>query len=206
MSKNPLNAARFVLSAPSWKTLPPPERPEVAFLGRSNVGKSSLLNALTGRKQLALTSGTPGKTRAFNFFDVNGQFYLVDIPGYGYAKVSKTERAHWAALIERYAVERSSLRLLLHLVDSRHPPTAIDREVFAALKGSHVPNVIVLTKADKLGTNARDKSVKLARQAVEESGREVPIVLTSSQTGRGMDELHQWIAETTAGGDLEAGA
>lgn len=195
---NPLRQARFALSAPSWQALPPADRPEVAFLGRSNVGKSSLLNALCERKQLALTSATPGKTRAFNFFDVDGRFWLVDIPGYGFAKVSKKERAHWAALIERYAIERPSLRLILHLIDSRHAPTALDREVFAALKGSDVPSVIVLTKSDKLGTNARDKSVREAHAALTEVGREAAVVLTSAQTGRGLDDVRRWIDETVA--------
>ena len=185
--------ARFTHAAPSWDTLPPPELPEVAFAGRSNVGKSSLLNALVGRKALARTSGNPGKTRAFNFYRVGDALFLVDLPGYGYAKVSQTERDRWARLIERYVTERPSLRLVLHLLDSRHDPTALDRTVMAAMMQSTVPYVAVLTKADKLSGNERAKVIRRATEALVAAGRGAPVVLTSAQTGRGLDELRQWI-------------
>lgn len=187
----------FALAAPNWGALPPEDRPEVAFIGRSNVGKSSLLNALVERKALARTSGTPGKTRAFNFYRLGDAAYLVDLPGYGYAKVSKTERDHWARLIERYVSERQALRLVLHLVDSRHDPTALDRTVIEAMKGSPVPYVVVLTKGDKISGNERPKRLKAMREALSDAGREASIIVTSAETGRGLDEVRQWIEDLT---------
>ena len=189
--------AAFALAAPNWATLPPGDLPEVAFVGRSNVGKSSLLNALVERKALARTSGTPGKTRAFNFYKLGEEVYLVDLPGYGYAKVSKTERDHWARLIERYVSERDALRLVLHLVDSRHDPTALDRTVIQAMKGSPVPYVVVLTKGDKISGNERPKRLKAMREALDAAGREASIIISSAETGRGMDEIRQWILDLT---------
>ncbi len=186
-------SAEFTHAAPSWDALPPPDLPEVALVGRSNVGKSSLLNAIVGRKALARTSGNPGKTRAFNFYRLSDALFLVDLPGYGYAKVSQTERDRWARLIERYVTEREALRLVLHLLDSRHDPTALDRAVMAAMMQTPVPYVAVLTKADKLSGNERAKVIRRASEALVAAGRGAPVVLTSAQTGRGLDELRQWI-------------
>ncbi len=202
MPDDPLSSffqnARYTLSAPSWQTLPPEGPPEVALMGRSNVGKSSLLNALVGRKALAHTSGTPGKTRAFNFYalgdaDAGNALYLVDLPGFGYAKFSQEERDRWARLIEQYITERQALALVLHLVDSRHDPTALDRAVFEAMRDSPVTYVVVMTKADKLSGNTRAKAVRGVKEALVAAGRGAAVVLTSAQTGRGLDEVRQWI-------------
>ena len=188
-----LSQAAFVLGAARWEQLPDDGRREVAFIGRSNVGKSSLLNRLTGRKSLARTSGTPGKTQQFNYYLVGERFYLVDLPGYGYAKVARTERERWGRFIGRYLQERAPLRVVFHLVDSRHPPTSLDRDIMVWMRESPASYVIALTKADKLSGNGRAKSVRSVEKALEPLAMEVPIVLTSAQDGRGRDELLSWI-------------
>ena len=205
--------ARFVLAAPSWGALPAPGAPEVAFAGRSNVGKSSLLNALLGRKQLAKTSGTPGKTQALNFYAVNPappsaggtdrqpELYLVDLPGYGYAKVSQKQRAAWQRLMGRYVTERAEpadghpgpLRAVVQLIDSRHPPTKLDQELMAILLESPAPHLIALTKADKLSANARQQAVAGLQRFMAPYGLELPVVLTSAEKKQGLDELWRWV-------------
>ena len=144
-------------------------------------------------------SRTPGKTREFNFYRVTQagfSFFLVDVPGFGYAKVAQTERAKWAALIERYATEREALRLVCHLVDARHEPTALDRTVFDAMRGARAPYVVVLTKADKLSGNGRAQSEKQTRAAlVAHRLPHADVVLTSAEDGRGIEALHARIAE-----------
>ena len=208
-----IHDARFVTAAPGWRQLPADGTPEVAFVGRSNVGKSSLLNAMLGRRALARTSQTPGKTQALNFYRVNGShepqdgplgqggFFLVDLPGYGYAKVSQKQRAQWQQMIGSYVVERAfpdgdrpaPLRAVVQLVDGRHPPTRLDTELALLLRESPAPHIIALTKGDKLSGNGRPKAEAAARRHFKGLGLELPIVTTSAQTKRGIPDLWRWI-------------
>lgn len=194
--------ATFALSAPTWKALPPGRVAEVAFAGRSNVGKSSLLNALLGRKQLARTSQTPGKTQALNYYAVNPnpqghpELYLVDLPGYGYAKVSQKQRAAWQRLVGQYVTQRAEdgpLRAVVQLIDSRHPPTALDLELMAVVLESPAPHLIALTKADKLSANQKQQAISVLEKVLAPYGLEVPVVLTSAEKKQGLRELWGWI-------------
>lgn len=185
----------FVIGAARWEQLPEDGLPEVAFVGRSNVGKSSLLNMLVGRNNMARTSGTPGKTQQFNYYLVNDHFYLVDLPGFGYAKISRTERERWGRFIGQYITQRASLRAVFHLIDSRHRPTSLDRDVIAEMRGSPVPYIIVLTKTDKLSGNQRGKSVSGVRSVLRKAAMEVPIVMSSAKDKRGREELLKWIGD-----------
>ncbi len=164
--------------------------PEIAFLGRSNVGKSSLLNSLLQRKGLARTSNTPGRTQSINFFLVNESFYFVDLPGYGYAKVSKTMRADWGKMAEEYLANRQELALSIHLVDSRHQPTELDRELHDWLVFHQRKHIVVATKSDKLSAN----KLKTSLREIENSLPESEIIAYSSVTGAGKDALWQEIS------------
>lgn len=190
-----IREVRFVKGVTRWGDLPEDGLPEVALIGRSNVGKSSLLNLLVQRKSLARTSGTPGKTQEFNFYLVDDRFYLVDLPGYGYARVAKTERARWGQLIGRYLSEREPLRLVFHLIDGRHPPTALDRDIMEVMRERLGAYVIVLTKSDKLSGNQRTKAVAEVRKALQTFGIEVPILHTSATARQGRDEMLAWIED-----------
>ena len=176
---------RFERGAVEWNQLPSDGLPEVAFVGRSNVGKSSLINMLARRRHIARTSRTPGKTRELNCYRVNGRMVFVDLPGYGYARVLRSRRNRWRSMILRYLSERSELRLVLHLLDSRHPPTERDLDMASTLGYTDIPRVVVLTKTDKLSGNGRMQS--LAR--VEHLVRGSAVVLTSATTGCGREEL-----------------
>ncbi len=171
--------------------------PEIAFSGRSNVGKSSLLNRIVRRKALARVSKTPGKTREINFFEVNRELVLVDLPGYGFARVSKEQRAEWRPLIEGYLNRSEQLRGVVQLLDVRHAPTADDLQMVEFLAGLEVPTIIVLTKVDKLTKSAIARRVD---EFVEELGvvRE-QLVPFSSVTGQGRDELAEAIVELARG-------
>jgi GTP-binding protein len=185
----------FIKGCVEWEQLPDDGRSEVAFIGRSNVGKSSLLNALLKRKQVAYTSKKPGKTRELNYFLVDGSFYVVDLPGYGFAKVPTHVRRKWAGLIERYLTERSTLQAVVHLIDSRHPPMDNDKDLIDFMRGSGVPYLIALTKADKLSGNQRTNSVRRVQEQLADVGLSVPIVLTSAKDNRGVKELRTWIGD-----------
>ncbi len=188
----------FVMGATTWDALPRDRRPEVAFIGRSNVGKSSLLNMLVGRKSIARTSRTPGKTQEFNFYLVNRRIYFVDLPGFGYARVSKNVRDRWGRFIGRYLTERETLKLVIHLVDGRHEPTRLDRDIMETMRGGDVPYMIALTKTDKLSGNERTKSEKRVDDVLKGYAMEVPVLLTSAKDKRGRNELIGWIDDVVA--------
>ena len=185
--------AEFITGATRWEELPVDGLPEVAFVGRSNVGKSSLLNEVTNKSGLARTSGTPGKTQQFNYFLINRELYFVDLPGYGYAKVSREQREYWGRFIGQFLTERVPLRLVIHLIDSRHPPQSKDEDIMEAMRGNPVPYVIAQTKIDKLSGNKRVKSLRTLEKALRQRAMDVPIVQTSAETGEGKKELLKWV-------------
>jgi GTP-binding protein len=162
--------------------------PEVALAGRSNVGKSSLINRLVNRRGLARTSSTPGKTRTINFYNVNDEIHIVDLPGYGYAKVSKGEKEKWGGIIETYLNNREVLKLMIQLVDIRHEPTANDKLMYDWIKRTNLPAVVVATKSDKISRNAQFKNVSIVKKALNVRPED-QFVLFSSETGQGKDEL-----------------
>lgn len=170
--------------------LPAETLPEVAFAGRSNVGKSSLINSLLNRKNLARTSSSPGKTVTINFYNVNEEFFLVDLPGYGYAKASLTERAKWGKMIEKYLGTRESLKAVVLLVDIRHAPTKDDVMMYNWIVETGLTPVIVATKLDKIKRSQKDKQLKLLRDTLGiKADADINIVPYSSETKQGRDEL-----------------
>lgn len=177
-----------------WR--PPPSLPEIAFAGRSNVGKSSLLNSLVRRKAFARVSRTPGRTREVNFFAVNRQFILVDLPGYGYARVSKAARAEWRPLIEDYLRTSTQLRGLVQLLDARHDPTDDDMGMLHFLADIGVPTIIVLTKMDKLGKAEGAARVRAIASHIGADDEQV--IPFSAPTGRGRDELAAAVMQAVA--------
>jgi GTP-binding protein len=187
--------ATFVTSAPSLDDCPPEDLPEVCFAGRSNVGKSSLINALTNRKRLARTSNTPGKTQQMNYYNIDQKFYIVDLPGFGFAKVPEKERQRWGKDIKQYLLQRNTLNMILHLVDARHDPTTLDKDFFYWMASNQKPFSVILTKADKLSGNKLAASKKTVKKTLEMMNIEVPIIVTSSDSGRGIDELQSLILE-----------
>jgi GTP-binding protein len=160
-------------------------KPQIAFVGRSNVGKSSLINSLLLRKSLARTSNTPGRTQSINFFSINEVMYFADLPGYGYAKVSKTMRSDWGKMAEEYLERFTSLALCVQLIDARHKPTTLDIQLNEWLEHYDKPHIVAATKADKLSANDLRKSLNVIQQTFERT-RVIPY---SSHTGRGRDEL-----------------
>ena len=184
---------QFIKGAAGWKDLPEDEIPEVAFIGRSNVGKSSLLNMLAERRALARTSRTPGKTQQFNYYLVDESYYFVDLPGFGYAKTARSERERWGRLIGRYLTERKQLALVFHLVDSRFLPTSLDQDVMSLMRGQHKPYVMVLTKADKISRNQQINRIREIGKIFTTINLDIPVILTSSQKKTGRDEMMAWI-------------
>jgi GTP-binding protein len=187
--------ATFVTSAPSLDDCPPEDLPEVCFAGRSNVGKSSLINKLTNKKRLARTSNTPGKTQQMNYYNIDQKFYIVDLPGFGFAKVPEKERQRWGKDIKQYLLQRNTLNMILHLVDARHDPTTLDKDFFYWMASNQKPFSVILTKADKLSGNKLAASKKTVKKTLEKMNIEVPIIVTSSDSGRGMKELQSLILE-----------
>jgi len=166
--------------------------PEIALAGRSNVGKSSLINRLLQRKSLARTSGEPGKTRTLNFYRVNGELYFVDLPGYGFARVSEETRRQWGAMIERYLTGRPVLKAALHLVDLRHPPASDDVMMREWLRHVGIDSCVVATKADKVPKGRRAAHAKIIREKLG-LGEDDPFLIVSAEDGLGRDELWGWI-------------
>ena len=194
MKKPLVKTARFVISNTDVKKCPNDGKPEYAFIGRSNVGKSSLINMLTGRSKLAMTSATPGKTLLINHFVVNDEWYLVDLPGYGYSKRSKTQNEQLERIISSYILDREAMTLLFVLIDSRHEPQKIDLEFFQWLGENGVPFSIIFTKADKLTKSVLASNIASYKKRLLEDWEEVPpVFVTSSETALGRDEILQYI-------------
>ncbi|MBN9338132.1 MAG: YihA family ribosome biogenesis GTP-binding protein [Chryseobacterium sp.] len=192
-----IKTAEFVKSSQKWQECPEPKIPEYAFIGRSNVGKSSLINAMMNHKDLAKTSQTPGKTQLINHFLVNESWYLTDLPGYGYAKVSKSLRKDFEKLITNYILNRKNLVNLFVLVDIRHNPQKIDLEFMQWCGESGVPFSIVFTKADKLKPGAAEKNVEVYKNELLQSWEELPdLYITSAEKKEGGDLILNYIQKT----------
>lgn len=181
-----IKSAEFVTSMSAYQA-PDPALPQIAIAGKSNVGKSSLINNLCRRKALAKTSATPGKTRLINLFLLNGNFHLVDLPGYGFAKVDKQEKLRWGEMMERYFRETGELKLTLHLVDIRHEPTQDDIQMNAFLRGMNLPFIVIATKADKISRGARMKHLAPICRALQIQPWQV--ICASSETGDGREQI-----------------
>ena len=191
-----IKSAEFVISNTDIKKCPSDSLPEYAFIGRSNVGKSSLINMLTNRKGLAMTSSKPGKTLLINHFVINNSWYLVDLPGYGYASTSKVQRERLKTMLESYILQRKELTSLFVLLDSRHEPQKIDMEFMEWLGVNGVPFSIVFTKIDKLSKTKLADNVSVYKDALLKTWEELPpIFVTSSEKSQGKDEILEYIDE-----------
>lgn len=194
--------AEFIISAVGPAQYPDDGFPEIGLAGRSNVGKSSLINKMIMRKNLARTSSQPGKTQQLNYYRINDSMYFVDVPGYGYAKVSKVQRAAWGKMIEAYFRERDALRLVLLVVDLRHPPTEDDYMMHQWLTHYEVPVAVVATKADKVPKSRWPKHLKQVRTTLGLHA-DTPLVLFSAETGQGREELWDIILSHQSSGETE---
>lgn len=181
------NNAEIVLSAVAKAQYPQDDMPEIALAGRSNVGKSSFINTLLGRKNLARTSSKPGKTQQLNFYNIDDKLRFVDVPGYGYAKVSKTERAKWGKMIEEYLTSRDNLRAVVSLVDMRHDPSADDVQMYEFLKYYEIPVIVVATKADKIPRGKWNKHESAIKKKLD-FDKSDSFVVFSSETRHGFEE------------------
>lgn len=191
-----INSANFIISNTEVDRCPKSNIQEYAFIGRSNVGKSSLINALTNHKKLAKTSGKPGKTQLINHFKINDSWFLVDLPGYGYAQVSKTKRKTFQSFIKDYFLKREQLVCSFVLVDSRHLPQKIDLEFMQFLGENGIPFAIIFTKADKLGSSTLNKNITKYKKELLKFWEQVPThFVTSSETDMGRDEVLKFIDE-----------
>ncbi len=187
-----IHSAEFLTSAFDESQWLKDDYPEISFLGRSNVGKSSVINSLLNRKKLARTSNTPGRTQSINFFLVNERYCFVDLPGYGYAKVPKAMRAGWGQLAEDYLANRQQLVLSIQIVDIRHKPSVLDQQLYEWLQFHHKNSLIIATKADKISNNKLRNSLELIRELMPNSD----VLAYSSMTGKGKDALWQYIEKT----------
>ena len=180
--------AEIVISAVSKAQYPTTNLPEIALAGRSNVGKSSFINRIIGRKNLVRTSSKPGKTRTLNFYTINDLFYFVDVPGYGYAKVSKKEREKWGRMMEEYFETRESLQLVVLIVDIRHLPTTEDLQMYDYINYLEIPLLIIATKLDKIAKNKRQQHVNQIKKAFGEN-EDIKIIPFSSETSENKDAV-----------------
>jgi GTP-binding protein len=190
-------SAEFVTSSTGVDKCPKPDRPEFAFIGRSNVGKSSLINMLTGKQKLAKTSASPGKTQTINHFTIDNSWYIADLPGYGYAKVSKSMRDKFARFINGYLMRRENLVCLFVLLDSRHGPLAQDISFMEKLGTNGIPFARIFTKADKLSANALNSNITLHDKEMLKAWEELPpTFISSSKNSLGKDAILSFIEET----------
>ena len=197
MPQIPALKAEYIISSKDLKGCPPADRPEYAFLGRSNVGKSSLINMITGRKAVARTSSTPGKTRLINHFLIEDSWYLVDLPGFGYAKSSRTMRAEWDKMIRGYLLGRENLMCNFLLIDARLEMQKIDHELITYHGENGLPFALVFTKTDKLSAPTLDQNLESYKKSLLVEWETLPpVFLTSATTGRGRQELLDFIKET----------
>jgi GTP-binding protein len=186
--------ARFIISNSKVEKCPKPDRPEYAFIGRSNVGKSSLINMLTSKKSLAKTSGRPGKTQLINHFLINEEWYLVDLPGYGYAKVPKKEKVKWEQFLRRYILKRENLYCVFVLIDSRHKAQEVDLKFMEWLGTSEIPFSIIFTKTDKLRPEELESNLKAYEEKLFETWETMPgYFISSAETGEGRDNILDFI-------------
>ncbi len=183
---------QFVNCYVDLRKLPAEDKPEIALAGRSNVGKSSLINCICKRRKLAKSSSTPGKTRTINFYDMDGSWYFVDLPGYGYAKVSKEEQARWGKIIERYLKNRQQLKGVIFLIDIRHEPGANDRQMKDWLSRCELPVLVVATKADKLSRAQTIKQLAVIKKSLDLPFDPIPF---SAETGQGEKEVAEALEE-----------
>ncbi len=192
-----ITKAEFITSSSEVSQCPPEQIPEYAFIGRSNVGKSSLINMLVDRKKLAKTSSTPGKTRLINHFKINHEWFLCDLPGYGYAKVSKKDRDTFSKMIEQYATKRTNLVCFFVLVDARHKPQQLDLDFIEWLGDSNLPFVIALTKIDKVSQTLKSTNLLLLKNELSKTWEELPVIFeTSAEKKTGRNEVLGFIEDT----------
>ena len=192
-----INKSEFVTSSVQNDQCPEPDKPEYAFIGRSNVGKSSLINMITGRKKLAKVSGSPGKTITINHFIVNDYWYLVDLPGYGFAKRSKSERLKWEKMIRSYLLNRTNLLTVFLLIDLRHEPQSNDLEFMEWLATSQIPFTILFTKADKLKKLKKEKNLNFYKKSMAQHWSELPeMIITSATESTGKEEVLDFVDKT----------
>lgn len=194
-----IKTAEFIQSVTDWRKCPTANLPEYAFIGRSNVGKSSLINMLVNNKKLAKTSSKPGKTQTINHFLINKNWYLVDLPGYGYASISKAIREKWQKMISDYLIKRENLQIIFVLIDSRLEPQKIDLEFISNLGASGIPFALIFTKTDKISPSKVQSNVQKFYNKLAEEWEEMPYrMLSSSETGKGREEILNYIEQINA--------
>lgn len=197
-----IKKSEFVISAVSKKQYPEEGLQEIALAGRSNVGKSSLINKVINRKNLARTSGKPGKTQTLNFYLINDEFYFVDLPGYGFAKVAATIKEKWAKFIEEYLGGREELKGVIHVIDIRHTPTNDDVIMYDWLQYFGIPTLVVATKGDKISRGQYQKHLKQIKETMK-LPKDQPLIIFSAVTGEGLEEIHKWMEEILFNGELK---